>query len=240
MFAFGKMVDSRTVRRHQEVARGRENVSHSLEPSIVPGRPDAWQLSPAAFARLLAALDPDPDDAGRRYEELRRALQRFFEWRGAWDPDESVDVTIDRVARRIEAGEEVQSIPAYARGVARLVLREDQKRARRRGIPVEEGHAPTTFEPAVLRADDADVCLERCLAELGSASRDLLVRYYEEGGTARIDSRRVLAGELGIPASAVRSRVQRLRDRLEACVRGCLRARTGGGRHGSAPGSHHD
>ena len=201
------------------------------------GRPDAWQISPAAFARLLEALDPDPESAGRRYEDLRRALQRFFEWRGAWDADESADVTLDRVARKIEAGEPVQSVAAYARGVARLVLREDLKRARRRGVPVHEGHAHTTFEPEALRADDADLCLERCLAELGPASRELLVRYYEEGGSARIDSRRALADELGIPASAVRSRVQRLRDRLEACVRACLRAR---GRHGSPPASHHE
>ena len=200
-------------------------------------RPDAWQISPAAFARLLEALDPDPESAGRRYEDLRRALQRFFEWRGAWDADESADVTLDRVARKIEAGEPVQSVAAYARGVARLVLREDLKRARRRGVPVHEGHAHTTFEPEALRADDADLCLERCLAELGPASRELLVRYYEEGGSARIGSRRALADELGIPASAVRSRVQRLRDRLEACVRACLRAR---GRHGSPPASHHE
>jgi DNA-directed RNA polymerase specialized sigma24 family protein len=210
-------------------------VSQRLEPSIVAGRTDAWQLSPAAFARLLAALDPDPDAAGGRYEELRRALQRFFEWRGAWDPDQSVDVTLDRVARRIEAGEDVQSVTAYARGVARLVLREDQKRARRRGVPIEEGHARTSFEPELLRADDADLCLERCLSELEPGSRELLVRYYEEGGTSRIDSRRALAHELGIPASAVRSRIQRLRDRLEECVRGCLQAR---GRHGSPPEGH--
>jgi DNA-directed RNA polymerase specialized sigma24 family protein len=236
MFAFGKMVDSPTGRRHEEVARGGGNVSHRpREPSIVAGRPDAWQLSSTAFARLLGALDPDPDGAGRRYEELRRALQRFFEWRGAWDPDESVDVTLDRVARRIEAGEDVQSVTAYARGVARLVLREDQKRVRRRGVPVEERHARTTIEPEVLRADDADLCLERCLGELGPGSRELLVRYYEEGGTARIDSRRALADELGIPASAVRSRVQRLRDRLEECVQACLRARA---RHGTPPESH--
>jgi DNA-directed RNA polymerase specialized sigma24 family protein len=206
----------------------------------VAGRPDAWQLSPAAFAHLLAALDPDPDAAGRRYEDLRRALQRFFEWRGAWDADESVDVTLDRVARRIEAGEDVQSVTAYARGVARLVLREDLKRARRRGVPVHEGHAPTTLEPAVLRAGDADLCLERCLAELGTESRELLVRYYEESGSARIGSRRALADELGIPASAVRSRVQRLRDRLEACVKDCLRARAGSPRHGSTAASHQD
>jgi DNA-directed RNA polymerase specialized sigma24 family protein len=201
----------------------------------VAGRTDAWQLSPAAFARLLAALDPDPDAAGRRYEDLRRALQRFFEWRGAWDADESVDVTLDRVARRIEAGEDVENVAAYARGVARLVLREDRKRARRRGVPIEEGHVRTSFEPAVLQADDADLCLERCLDALGPGSRELLVRYYEEGGTARIDSRRSLADELGIPPSALRSRVQRLRDRLEDCVLDCLRAR---GRHGSASGSH--
>ena len=104
-------------------------------------------------------------------------------------------------------------------------------------VPPENlgGVAAEIVEPAVLRADDADLCLERCLAQLGPGGRELLVRYYEEGGTARIDSRRALAEELGIPAGAVRNRVQRLRDRLEECVRSCLRAR---GRHGSPSESH--
>ena len=53
------------------------------------------------FARLLSALDPDPDRAGRAYEHLRRALIRFFECRNAHPADECADITLDRLERKL-------------------------------------------------------------------------------------------------------------------------------------------
>ena len=40
-------------------------------------------LSEKAFARLLDHLDAEGGLAGERYEDLRRTLLRFFEWRSA-------------------------------------------------------------------------------------------------------------------------------------------------------------
>jgi len=40
-------------------------------------------LTTDTFARLLHCLDADRELAGEKYEDLRRLLIRFFEWRGA-------------------------------------------------------------------------------------------------------------------------------------------------------------
>src|SRR5262245_25213379 len=48
----------------------------------------------AGFARLLTRLDADADRAADAYEHLRRALERYFEWHGAWSADECADETI--------------------------------------------------------------------------------------------------------------------------------------------------
>jgi len=204
-----------------------------------------WQLSSEAFSRLLAALSPDVETAGDRYEELRRALLRFFEWRGAWEPEVCADETLDRVARKIEDGEEVRDVAAFTRGVARMVLMEDLKRARRRPVPLLEKHEHAVSEPRPEEADEAAACLQRCLSSLLPSGRELIVRYYEGMGAAKIDNRRHLAHQMGIPPGALRSRAQRLRGRLEDCVRSCVRSRSGGtagasgARHGSGGGHHH-
>ena len=77
--------------------RGSRVPNSGSERSIRPlvARPQPWQLTRDAFSRLLAALSPDVEVAGARYEELRRALLRFFEWRGAWDPEARTDETLD-------------------------------------------------------------------------------------------------------------------------------------------------
>ena len=48
-------------------------------------------LTADIFAKLLARLDPDRERAGERYEDLRRTLTRFFEWRNAPFPEEQTD-----------------------------------------------------------------------------------------------------------------------------------------------------
>jgi len=51
------------------------------------------------------------------------------------------------------------------------------------------------------------------------------VAYYEGERTEKISNRRRLAATLVLSENALRSRVQRLRDRLEQCVQVCVAAR---------------
>ena len=84
-------------------------------------------LTGEALAGLLARLDPDPDRAGEKYEALRTALVRFFDWRGAPFPDDCADQAIDRLARRIADNEPIADIRSYGLGIARLVWLEQSR-----------------------------------------------------------------------------------------------------------------
>src|SRR6185503_14895845 len=84
-------------------------------------------LGPQTFASLLNRLDADRERAGQHYEELRRLLIRFYEWRRAPFPEDHADETIDRVARKLNDGVVIDNLKAYCYEVARLVFLEVQK-----------------------------------------------------------------------------------------------------------------
>jgi hypothetical protein len=87
------------------------------------------ELTPKAFTQLLAKLDPDPEMAGEKYEKLRRLLIKFFECRGSFISDELADETLNRLARKIDEGEEIEkNVFAFSLGIARFVFLEALKR----------------------------------------------------------------------------------------------------------------
>jgi DNA-directed RNA polymerase specialized sigma24 family protein len=184
-------------------------------------------LTREGLEALLAYLDPDRERAGEKYEKIRRRLVKLFECRGIALPEEPADETIDRVARRLAAGEQIHAAEpgAYFYGVARNVLRELWARQR------EQRAAPelVATAPAPDPADDADdaerraTCLGKCLATLSPESRSLVVEYYRQGGGARkIAGRKDLAARMGISINTLWVRAHRARGRLERCVRECL------------------
>ncbi len=192
-----------------------------------PGNAVDTQTAAAAFECLLAALDPDRDRAGERYEILRLRLIDFFTWRGASGADVLADEALDRVSRRLLGGEVVAGeIGRYVLGVARNVLREAWARQRQAGAPqVLDTVADRFLAPAADRGDEQErrsACLERCLARLAAADRDMLLRYYEHEGGTRIRARQAQAAGVGLAPGALRVRLHRLRARLEACVNACL------------------
>src|SRR5215470_16746283 len=65
-----------------------------------------WAPTPEAFDKLLRWLDPDRDEAGRKYEDIRRRLIRFFNCRGCYIPEELTDKTINRVIKILETKSE--------------------------------------------------------------------------------------------------------------------------------------
>ena len=75
---------------------------------------------------------------------------------------------------------------------------------------------PSSEEESIQRE-----CFERCLNELSEENRQLVLRYYEDERRGKIDNRQAMADRLGIPLNALRSRVQRIRDKLERCVTNC-------------------
>jgi DNA-directed RNA polymerase specialized sigma24 family protein len=179
-----------------------------------------WELTASALERLLARLDPRADRAAEAYEALRVALTRFFDWRGAAFPDECADDALNRLARRLDEGAEVVDIRGFALGIARLVLLERARGPQARQHTLDEHRAEASTAEAEPDAGLHD-CLERCLATLPADARRLILEYYQDQRREKIDRRARLAGELGLSANALRSRAQRVRDRLERCVRTC-------------------
>jgi DNA-directed RNA polymerase specialized sigma24 family protein len=172
-------------------------------------------VSPGAFDRLLTALDSDRDRAGAAYEHLRERTIGLLRWWGAADAEELADVTLDRVARKLDEGATVAegSFGAYVRGVARMIFYESRRRPQ-----VQPGDGAYLAPPP---SSDPDLlgCLESCLEGLEPADRHTVLRYYGEGKLSEVRKR--LADELGVTMTALRIRAHRLRVQLERCVQGC-------------------
>ena len=188
-----------------------------------------WTLTQQAFDRLLDALDPERDAAGSRYLEIRRNLVRLFEWRGCATPDEYADETINRCARKIGEGEGIRDIATYCIGIARMVLREMSRDRSLQMRPLEDAPEPRVA-PAESEGDSDGraECLRGCLQRLSPETRDLILHYYQGDKGDKIRGRKTLTKEFGIPASTLRMRALRVRERLQTCSESCLRQRASG------------
>jgi RNA polymerase sigma factor (sigma-70 family) len=195
-----------------------------------------WELTPEAFNGLLARFDPDAERAGRRYELIRSEVIKFFECRGCFTPRDLADETINRVARKITEGENIEpgAIQSYFYGVARNVFREYVRSPERETPHVEAMHPSEhpSVNPVDLnlrRADRARLeqrleCLESCVAQLSPETRSLIISYYEGEEGVKIANRKRMAEALGIPLNTLRIRIHRIREKLERCVVMCLNA----------------
>ncbi len=193
-------------------------------------------LTSASFDTLLAQLGPDRESAARTYLELRRALFIFFATRGATNPDEMADETINRVARRLSEGERIttENPSGYFYGVARNIWRESLAKGNIL-IPLADDDAgvkvqATPYDLLVgareRTASEARLeCLEKCLSLLATEERELIVSYYQFSGGEKIENRKRLAADLGLSSNTLRQKVARLRSRLAECVIRCERSR---------------
>jgi RNA polymerase sigma factor (sigma-70 family) len=182
-----------------------------------------WVLTEEAFAKFLACLDSDPARVGEKYEELRDVLVKFLAWRGAAFPEELVDETFNRVARKLDEGEEIRDISAYCLGVARGVFLHWLEQPGNKRIELGELKAIVLQEPDV--TDSQLECLNHCLSQLPAENREMIIEYYQDEGREKIDHRASMAERLGIPLNALRSRARRIRAKLERCIMRCRKDR---------------
>lgn len=181
-------------------------------------------LTADRFSRLLGYLDADREQAGEKYEELRRTLTRFFEWRGASFPEEHVDETLNRLAKKIEEGVAIQSVGSYCHEIARLVLLEALKGSDYKRTSLDQMNLELVAEISDEAAEKELrlACLDECLDALPEDSRDLIVEYYRDARRDRIERRKGLAQTLGLNREALANRAQRVRAKLEQCVKRCV------------------
>lgn len=183
-----------------------------------------WMLNQEDFDRLLEWLHPNREEAGRKYEIIHTRLIKFFMCRGCTQAEEMADETINRVCRKAK-----EIIPGYTGdpalyfyGVAKKIYLEHTKK---HSSPVPLSQTATAVETA----DELErefQCLERCMQQLRPDNRELVLQYYQDEKSAKIDHRKELAARLGIALNALRIRAHRIRANLYECMIKCLEQQT--------------
>ena len=184
---------------------------------------EKWGLTREGFDKFLACLDPDRDKAGQRYQLIREKLVNYFDWRDCPFPEDHADDALNRVVRKVAAGEEFQDIATYVFGVARMILLEVSRNREKERVALLR--QPTVDLVVDNQADELQArvdCLRKCLASLPDKDRTLILQYYEGEGSSKIRSRKALAERLNTPPNALRIKACRLRDKLGECLNRCL------------------
>jgi RNA polymerase sigma factor (sigma-70 family) len=172
--------------------------------------------SKASIPALLAALGTTPEESGIEYERLRSKLIFFFSRRLLRFPEDLADEALDRLARRIEEGTVIESIPAFALGIGRhLALEQMKKRPETMGDDFWD-NVPA---PSATQSSEEEVArMERCLKTLRPDEAKLLRGYYLATEGTSMKTRGKLAKRLGISANTLRQRVFLARQRLRDCM----------------------
>ncbi|MEO6725479.1 MAG: sigma-70 family RNA polymerase sigma factor [Blastocatellia bacterium] len=177
-----------------------------------------------ALVKLLECLDPNLEIAGEKYEDERRKLIRYFERRGVISPDELADITLDRVAQKLEDGEDIVNIGAYCYTAAHWILKEYWRRDENNVSSIEDIDLIKLTVDNSVEIEEKELslnCLDLCLKNLSLETRDLIVEYYRADRRQRIKVRQAMANRLGINREALSNRMQRLRKKLEECIENC-------------------
>jgi DNA-directed RNA polymerase specialized sigma subunit, sigma24 homolog len=195
-----------------------------------------WEMTQAAFDKLLAQLHPDIERAQLEYENIRAGLIQFFEYKGCSMSTDLTDETINRAARRILEGVVIQAgrVVGYFRTIAHHVLQEYWRSSDATSVPVDEQLLPPhlvhdprelTERLAAQQAQERRLeCLRRCLDKLPPETRRVIFAYYEGDEGQKIANRKQLADELNMPISLLRLHAHRIRKKLETCVTKCCKA----------------
>jgi len=173
------------------------------------------------FDLLLGWLDQNREAAGEKYEVIRKRLTRIFVGRGCHEAAELVDETIDRVSEKLPTlAESFVGDPVnYFYGVANNIhLEWLRKQNRTRELTVDPVQRPDLSEP-----DLEYECFESCLERLPGDQRTLIVEYYRDNKSAKIENRRRLAETFKLSGNALQTKAYRIRSQLRACIDKCLK-----------------
>lgn len=167
-----------------------------------------------SFERFLCWLSPDRNEAGLKYEQMRKKLVTFFTWRGCHIPDELFDRTMDRVSRKLalEAARAADPFP-FCYGVAKNILHEHWREPRLDPMPRDVASPSHGLH----WDEDGLRWLEKCLGQLNASDRELITRYYQGEGREKIRMREEMALEVG-GVNALRIRAHRIRASLREKV----------------------
>ena len=185
-----------------------------------------WMLTPESFNGMLLWLNSDPNEAGKKYEEIRSALiKRFRQLRSRSEPEELTNTTFDRVAKKLPeiVSTYVGPPEPYFFSVAYFVYKEDLRKPIQMPLPTIDFPAPPlpnaeeAFEKELLYS-----CLQHCMEQLSPINRVLIRNYYHGERQEKIRRRKELAERMGIKLALLRLKAQRVRNVLKKCILECM------------------
>jgi RNA polymerase sigma factor (sigma-70 family) len=186
-----------------------------------------WELTLEAFDRFLDWLDADREQAGRKYEAIRRGLIALFNYRGCSTAEDLADETINRAIRQLSSIEDTyEGDPVkYIHGIARFVALEYfNRQVKRYGGPAPEDLPDPSRTGVPDEEDEREAlsrCLRHCLEKLTPEKRKMFILYYREGNRLNLDHRRSLAEQFGCTINALRIQMHRLNEELRLCITDC-------------------
>jgi DNA-directed RNA polymerase specialized sigma24 family protein len=178
------------------------------DPQTSRGRPRG-ALDRQGWDALLEALDQDREEAGKKYEALRRRLINLFSWEQRATPEDLADEVFNRLSRKVTEGAVIPNVDRFAFGIARMLIQEEIRRDRNQQSALREltsvASKPNSEDWSTLDA------MQGCLDVLPSDRRELIELYYTE-------DRARLARKIGISLNALRNRAMRIREELFRCM----------------------
>ena len=172
---------------------------------------------------LLNWLNPDRDEAWKKYEDIRKRLIKIFTWHKLPDAESLAAEVLERVEEKVT--EVIQEFskdddPArYFYGVARNVALEGF-RNREKFPEFEEKHGGIlTPDELTENANSPDEDLDFCLEQLSERDRYIVLAYYQYDEKTKKVEHDQLAEELGMSKSALWTKVSRIRSALEKCLK---------------------
>ena len=185
-----------------------------------------FTLTKEDFDNLLGWLSDDREEAGKKYEEIRNGLVRFFRMRDCADPLALTDDTLNRVADKIPKEKtDREKIPLkYIYGFAINVYHEYCRLTVKKEIQLDLNlpliESSSQNSPNIERNDLN--CLEKCLAEIPLDDRAMMLKYYSEESSARFELRRQMAEGMNIKTTTLHTKVHRIKNNLRKCIDICM------------------
>jgi DNA-directed RNA polymerase specialized sigma24 family protein len=190
--------------------------------AVIDQKPEAGREH---FLRLLARLSPDRERAWQKYASLRQKLVTFFE--PHLEAEELAENVLDRIAKK-EDSYEITNVAEFAFGVARNLKKETYRRDLAKVPASDGGDFPVDGpgpENALIETIDGEKqrrCFFVCMQHLTSEERDLIFEYFPNDEEQPDERRHKLAQRLNVTSGALRTRMTRLREKLESCCGRCI------------------
>ena len=183
-----------------------------------------YGLGQKEFDALLGLFSANREEAGEKYEQIRRGLVRFFLVKGCSDPQSLTDETINRVAAKLHAFDRSRNIQpvSYFYGFASNILLEYRRKAARESVFKDDRVSARETSVGEDTENVERTCLEQCLEELPAEEKNLVIEYYSRDRQERIELRQKICGRLQCTAAALYTRVFRIKSTLKDCIEHCI------------------